>query len=145
MIPCTVVPTCEALGVMVTLIVPVAPGPSTSGLNVLVPKVTSDQRAPWSDVSVASQGFTSRATLVPTGVVGAPAGAHRSPRCARGPVGTDQRREQLPRAPRHFGLGDGSDHRIRSDRARREIRCAGDADQVTRVAGRIHGDRRSRL
>src|SRR5579863_996817 len=71
--PRTVVPTWVGFGVIVTWIVPLWPGASTSGLYVLVPNVTSDQRSPLSADTPASKGFSCTSTLVVTGVGGAPA------------------------------------------------------------------------
>src|SRR5580658_8836510 len=70
--PRTVVPTWVAFGVIVRWIVPLWPGASTSGLYVLVPKVTSDQMSPLSADTEASKGFSCTSTLVVTGVGGAP-------------------------------------------------------------------------
>src|SRR5215470_3326108 len=67
-------PTWDACGVIITLIVPVVPGASTSGLNVLVPKTTSCHRSPLSAETVASKALSCATTLVVTGVAGAPAG-----------------------------------------------------------------------
>src|SRR6516164_587212 len=94
MTPRTTCPMCDASGVMVTLIVPVAPGPSTSGLNVMVPKVTSCHQSPLSAVTAASKAFSCATTLVLTSVVGAPPGPNgptrvgSSSHCPQGTSGT---------------------------------------------------------
>src|SRR6516225_4004927 len=72
MAPRTTRPICDASGVIVTLIVPVAPGPRTSGLYVLVPNTTSCQRSPLSAETAASKALSCATTFVLTGVGGAP-------------------------------------------------------------------------
>src|SRR5215469_1678982 len=78
MAPRTTSPICDACGVIVTLIVPVCPGPSTSRFAplsvVLVPNTRSCQRSPLSEETVPSKALSCATALVWTGVVGAPAG-----------------------------------------------------------------------
>src|SRR6185437_2980993 len=75
--PLTGLPTSDGSGVMVTLIVPDCPGPSTSGLKVLVPSMRSAQMLPLSVVTRVSKGCMSATASVSTGTLfGAPFGGY---------------------------------------------------------------------
>src|SRR5579863_10294287 len=74
--PVTVLPVIVGSGVIVTLIVPVSPGASISGLKVLVFNVRSAQASPLSADTAESNGFINTNALVLMEAVGTPIGPY---------------------------------------------------------------------
>src|SRR5262249_25117817 len=90
--PLTFLPTSAALGLIVTLMTPCCPGPSTSGLYVAVPSTRSVPMLPASDVTPASNGCiranASAETGIPEGAPLGPYGPTKDGTESHGPHGT---------------------------------------------------------